>query len=85
MHPKHTGGYWSFDLYYIGETAPAASGESVEESSEKQILLDLHNEARSELSYHIAAYFLFRRVMLPKIEPTPCIAYVSFYCKSKHV
>ncbi|CAM9411250.1 unnamed protein product [Ectocarpus sp. 6 AP-2014] len=40
------GGFWSFDLYYIGETEPAAGDEGVDDSSEKQILLDLHNEAR---------------------------------------
>ncbi|CAB1103880.1 unnamed protein product [Ectocarpus sp. CCAP 1310/34] len=40
------GGFWSFDLYYIGETEPAAAGDNVDDSSEKQVLLDLHNEAR---------------------------------------
>ncbi|CBJ33994.1 putative zinc metalloendopeptidase [Ectocarpus siliculosus] len=40
------GGFWSFDLYYIGETGPADAGDSVDDSSEKQVLLDLHNEAR---------------------------------------
>ncbi|CAB1103881.1 unnamed protein product [Ectocarpus sp. CCAP 1310/34] len=40
------GGFWSFDLYYIGETEPAAGDQGVGDSSEKKILLDVHNEAR---------------------------------------
>ncbi|CAM9138702.1 unnamed protein product [Ectocarpus fasciculatus] len=40
------GGFWSFDLYFIGETEPAAGDESVDDSSEKDIMLNLHNEAR---------------------------------------
>ncbi|CAM9138778.1 unnamed protein product [Ectocarpus fasciculatus] len=40
------GGHWSFDLYFIGDTEAADGAESADNSSEKQILLDLHNEAR---------------------------------------
>lgn len=84
MHPKQTGGFWSFDLYYIGETEPAAAGDRVDDSSEKQVLLDLHNEARSEPVIPMVAFF-FRKVILSKLTQCAVRCVREHYGKSAGV
>lgn len=50
-HRMIAGGHWAFDLYFLGTfeavaSTPEPSADADITTSDKQLLLDLHNEAR---------------------------------------